>query len=89
MTKDRVLNLRVSYERRSSYERAAAIEGATLTTFMTSAADERVDKVLAAHASTTVSSSAFDRLLAALDRPPRSLAHSLEKALTGRQFENK
>ncbi len=89
MTKDRVLNLRVSDERRSSYERAAALEGATLTTFMTSAADERVEKVLASHASVTVGSSVFDRLLSALDEPPRPLASSVEKALASPQFENK
>ena len=84
--KDKVLNLRVTDRQRTVYERAAMLEGVSVSALVTSAADARADEVLHAHASMTVPSEVFDQLLAALDRPV-VLAPALEKALTEPRFE--
>src|SRR5262245_10609254 len=76
--KDKVLNLRVSDRQRTVYERAAALEGISVSALVTSAADARADEVLHAHVSMTVAAHVFDNLLAALDRPT-ALAPPLEK----------
>lgn len=81
-TKDKALNLRVSEAQRAAYERAAALEGSTVSALITSAADERARAILDAHASMSVPPDVFDQLLARLDEPPRPLAPSLRKALT-------
>lgn len=86
--KDKVLNLRVSDRQRTVYERAAALEGVSMSALVTSAADARADEVLHAHASRTVPADVFDELLAALDRPA-TLAPALEKALSAPRFENR
>lgn len=86
--KDRVLNVRVSDRQRSVYERAAALEGVSVSALVTAAADARADELLHAHASMTVPTDVFDDLLAALDAPV-VLAPSLEKALVEPRFENR
>jgi uncharacterized protein (DUF1778 family) len=86
--KDKVLNLRVSDRQRSAYERAAAIEGISVSALVTAAADTRADELLHRHASMTVPTDVFDGLLAALDQTA-VLAPSLEKALAKRRFENR
>jgi uncharacterized protein (DUF1778 family) len=86
--KSRVLNLRVSDRQRTIYERAAALEGTSVSALVTSAADDRAQQLLLAHSSMTVPSEIFDQLLAALDQP-QPLATSLEKALTDPRFENR
>lgn len=86
--KSRVLNLRVSDRQRTVYERAAALEGVSVSALVTSAADDRADEVLQAHASMTVPSDVFDQLLAALDQPA-PLAPALEKALVEPRFGNR
>jgi uncharacterized protein (DUF1778 family) len=86
--KSRVLNLRVSDRQRTIYERAAALEGTSVSALVTSAADDKAEQLLHAHSSMTVPSDVFDQLLAALDQP-QPLATSLEKALTDPRFENR
>lgn len=86
--KDRVLNVRVSDRQRSVYERAAALEGVSVSALVTAAADAMADELLHAHASMTVPADVFDDLLAALDAPV-GLAPSLEKALVEPRFENR
>jgi len=86
--KDKVLNLRVTDRQRTVYERAAALEGVSVSALVTSAADARADELLHAHASMTVPADVFDDLLAALDRPA-ALAPPLEKALVEPRFENR
>jgi uncharacterized protein (DUF1778 family) len=86
--KDKALNLRVSERQRKVYERAAALEGVSVTALVTAAADDRAEEVLRAHASMTVPAVVFDELLAALDRPA-PLAAPLKKALRTRRFENR
>lgn len=89
MSKTSQLNLRVSEEQRAAYERAATLEGTTVSALVTGAADERAQEVLDAHASMTVPRDVFDQLLAQLDEPPRPLAPAVLKALAGRRFENR
>jgi uncharacterized protein (DUF1778 family) len=86
--KDKVLNLRVSDRQRTVYERAATLEGVSVSALVTSAADARADAVLYAHASMTVPSDVFDQLLAALDQPATP-APALEKALVEPRYENR
>ena len=86
--KEKVLNVRVSDRQRSVYERAAALEGISVSALVTTAADDRADQVLHAHASMTVATEVFDSLLAALDQAA-SLAPSLAKALGDRVFDNR
>lgn len=88
MRKNRVLNVRVSDRQRSVYERAAALQGVSVSALVTAAADARADELLHAHASMTVPTDVFDDLLAALDAPV-VLAPSLEKALVEPRFENR
>ena len=86
--KSKVLNLRVSDRQRTVYERAAALEGMSVSALVTSAADDRAEELLHAHASMTVPSEVFDQLLLALDAPA-SLAPALDKALTEPRFQNR
>lgn len=86
--KDKVLNLRVTDRQRTVYERAATLEGVSVSALVTAAADARADEVLHAHASMTVPSDVFDQLLAALDRPA-TLAPALQKALVEPLFDNR
>ena len=86
--KDKVLNLRVSDRQRTVYQRAAALEGISVSALVTSAADARAGELLHAHASMTVPADVFDGLLAALDQPA-VLPPALEKALDEQRFENR
>lgn len=86
--KDRVLNVRVTEGQRADYERAAALEGVSVSALVTSAADRRADEVLRAHASMAVPSEVFDQMLAALDEPAR-LAPALDRALSKPRFRNR
>jgi uncharacterized protein (DUF1778 family) len=83
--KTKVLNLRVSEEQRMIYERAAALEGLSVSALVTSAADQRAEELLHAHAAMTVDS---DALLAAL-YDPDTIAPALEKALVEPRFQNR
>jgi len=86
--KDKVLNVRVSERQRKLYERAAELQGVSVSALVTSAADIRANELLHAHASMTVSADVFDDLLAALDRPA-ALRPALEKALAEPRFQNR
>lgn len=86
--KSKVLNLRVSDRQRAVYERAAAIEGMSVSALVTSAADDRAEELLHAHVSMTVPFDVFDQLLSALDEPA-PLAPALEKALIEPRFQNR
>jgi uncharacterized protein (DUF1778 family) len=86
--KAKVLNLRVTDRQRTLYERAATLEGVSVSALVTSAADARAAELLHGHASMTVPSDVFDELLAALDQPA-PLTPALEKALTEPRFVNR
>lgn len=83
--KSKVMNLRVSSRQRLVYERAAALEGVSVSALVTSAADARAELVLHAHSSMTVPTDVFDQLLEALDATT-PLSPSLEKALRDPRF---
>ena len=83
-----MLNLRVSDRQRTVYERAAELEGISVSALVTSAADARADELLHEHASMTVPADVFDDLLAALDQSV-ALSPALEKALIEPRFENR
>jgi len=86
--KDKVLNLRVSDRQRRTYERAAAVEGVSVSALVTSAADARAEAILETHVSMSVPSEVFDQLLAALDEPA-PLVSPLKKALAKPRFQNR
>lgn len=86
--KDKVLNLRISDRQRRVYERAATLEGTSLSALVTSAADARAEEILSTHASLIVPADVFDELLAALDEAV-PLAPSLVKALNDPRFQNR
>jgi uncharacterized protein (DUF1778 family) len=65
---DRV-EMRVSPEQRDRIERAAALSGASMSSFVVAAAVRRADEVISEHASTVVPVDYFDKLLAALNEP--------------------
>ena len=68
-TKTDRIETRVSVDERTLIDRAAALEGRSVSSFVVAAAVDRADAVISAHNTTTVPASYFDRLLAALDTP--------------------
>ena len=86
--KNKTLNVRVSDRQRSVYERAAELEGISVSALVTLAADARADELLHAHASMTVPTDVFDDLLAALDQPA-VISPALKKALIEPRFANR
>ena len=86
--KDQVLNVRLSTKQRAVYERAAALEGQSVSALVTSATDARAAEILHEHASMTVPTDVFDQLLAALDEPVE-LAPALAEALAQPRFQNR
>jgi len=87
--KRRVMNLRLTESQRSAYDRAAALEGVTVSRLVTEAADARAAEVLRTHSSLTLADDAFDALLSALDEPVRPLAAPLARAMKRKRYVNK
>lgn len=67
------IQLRVSDERRVRYETAAALEGKTLTEFVTAAADLATEHALADRRSFVLDDEAWGKFNAMLDAPPKVL----------------
>jgi uncharacterized protein (DUF1778 family) len=63
------IETRVSADEKRQIDRAAALEGRTVSAFIVSAAVERAHEVLATRDATIVPADYFDRLLAAIDVP--------------------
>lgn len=64
------LEVRVRPDSKARLERAASLSNVPLSDFVRSAAEDRAERILADHESTTrVSAEFFDDLLAALDAP--------------------
>ncbi len=78
----------MSESQRQAYERAADLEGVSVSALVTGAADEKAEELLRLHSSMTVPSDVFDRLLAALDEPA-TIAPALKRALRKPLFENR
>ena len=85
--KEKVLNVRVSDRQRAAYERAAALAGTTLSGFVTGAADERAEQILAEATTLAVPSETFDFLLGLLDAPAQRLEW-MEKVLANPRYKN-
>ena len=80
-TKTDRIEARASIDERNLIDRDAALEGRSVSSFVVAAALDRADAVISAHDTTTVPTSYFDRLLAALDTPDD--APTLQRAAQG------
>lgn len=64
------INLRTSPEAKALIERAAALMGTTMSSFMLQNAYEAAQRLIAQHETITLSDRDRDAFLAALDNPP-------------------
>ena len=72
------IQLRVSDERRARYEAAAAIQGKSLTEFVTAAADTATEHALADRRLFPLDDEAWERFNAMLDAPPKIIPELVE-----------
>ena len=81
-TKTDRIETRVSIDERAQIDRAAALEGRTVSAFVVSAAVERARQVIETHDATLVPADYFDRLLATIDdaEPAPRLAAAAKRA---------
>jgi uncharacterized protein (DUF1778 family) len=63
---------RVAPRDRARIDKAAALEGQSVSAFIVTAAAEKADQVIAARTTTVVPADYFDRLIAAIDRADRA-----------------
>lgn len=79
---------RVAPRDRARIDRAAALEGQSVSTFIVTAAAEKADQVIAARTTTMVPAAYFDRLVAAIDRADRAprLARAVKLARKDRRI---
>lgn len=73
-TKTERLEMRLSREQRALLERAAALEGQAMASFVRSKLVESAQQVIDRHARTTLSARDFERFLHVLDRQEPSAA---------------
>jgi uncharacterized protein (DUF1778 family) len=71
-TRTQRVEARVAPPERARIDKAAALEGQSVSAFMVMAATERADQVIAARTTTVVPADYFDRLVAAIDRTDRA-----------------
>jgi uncharacterized protein (DUF1778 family) len=71
--RSRRINMRVSDQQESLLRAAAELSGETLTGFVLSVATERAQDVVERSQRIEVSTEAFERFVAALDRPPEEM----------------
>lgn len=83
------LEARLTSTQRGEIERAAALAGESVSSFVVLAALDRADAVVRDQASTVVSAAYFDRLLASLDEPDEAprLARAARKAQSSRRVK--
>jgi uncharacterized protein (DUF1778 family) len=72
------IQLRVSDERRARYEAAAAIQGKTLTEFVTAAADAATEHALVERRLFPLDDEAWEKFNAMLDAPPKVIPELVE-----------
>lgn len=77
------IEARLSRSERRRIDKAAALEGQSLSSFMVAAAAEKAEQVIAAQTTTVVPTEYFDRLVSAIDRadPAPRLARAAKRAL--------
>lgn len=73
------IELRASPERAERIHFAAELVNQSTSAFVLEAASRRAEEVIAANATTAVPPAFFDRLLSALDEPPRPNARLLRR----------
>ncbi len=71
-TRTERIEARVAPRDRARIDRAAALEGQSVSTFMVTAAAEKAAQVIAARTTTVVPAEYFDRLVSAIDRADRA-----------------
>ncbi len=87
-TRTERIEARVAPRDRARIDRAAALEGQSVSAFMVSAAAEKADQVIAARTTTVVPTDYFDRVIAAIDRADRAprLARAVKLARERRRI---
>ncbi len=71
-TRTQRVEARIAPRDRARIEKAAALEGQSISAFMVKAAAERADQVITARTTTVVPADYFDRMVAAIDRADRA-----------------
>jgi uncharacterized protein (DUF1778 family) len=71
-TRTERIEARVAPRDRARIDKAAALEGQSVSAFMVTAATEKADQVIATRTATVVHADYFDRLVAAIDRADRA-----------------
>lgn len=71
-TRTQRIEARVAPRDRARIDRAADLEGQSVSAFMVTAATEKAAHVIAARTTTVVPTEYFDRLVAAIDRADRA-----------------
>jgi uncharacterized protein (DUF1778 family) len=71
-TRTQRVEARVAPRDRARIDKAAALEGQSISAFMVAAAAEKADQVITARTTTIVPANFFDRLVAAIDRADRA-----------------
>lgn len=87
-TRTERIEARVAPRDRARIDRAAALEGLSISAFMVTAAAEKAEQVIAARTTTVLPAEYFDRVLAAIDaagRAPR-LARAAKQARRHRRI---
>jgi uncharacterized protein (DUF1778 family) len=71
-TRTQRVEARVAPRDRARIDKAAALEGQSISAFMVAAAAEKANQVITARMTTIVPADFFDRLVAAIDRADRA-----------------
>ena len=71
-TRTQRVEARVAPRDRARIDKAAALEGQSISAFMVAAAAEKADQVITARTTTVVPADFFDRLVAAIDHTDRA-----------------
>ena len=87
-TRTERIEARVAPRDRARIDRAAALEGQSVSAFMVAAAAEKAEQVITARTTTAAPAEYFDRLLAAIDRADRAprLARAARRARERRRI---
>ena len=87
-TRTERIEARVAPRDRARIDKAAALEGQSVSAFMVTAAAEKADQVIAARTTSVVPTDYFDHLLAAIDRADRAprLARAVKLARERRRI---
>jgi len=87
-TRTQRVEARIAPRDRARIDKAAALEGQSISTFLVTAAAEKANQVITARTTTTVPADYFDRLVAAIDRADRAprLARAAKLAREGRRI---